>query len=128
MLIILVLVGTLGIRVGADFKDGMSIPGTESEKANKIMKNEFPATQTGGDQIQIVMKAPSGTTLDSAENVAAINKMLLKIKKDSKVKSVAPPAMLQNYSKDHEIGYAVVVYKVSADHVSTHAKNLVKKP
>lgn len=127
VLAILVLFAAIGIAMGPKFDDNMSLSGTESAKANKLLEKEFPATQTDGGQIQVVMKAPKGSTLDSKESTAAINKMLQKIKKDSKVKTVVPPAMLKNYSKDRRIGYAVVVYKVKADNVSEHSKSLVKK-
>lgn len=71
VLAVLVLFAAIGIAAGPKFDDNMSLSGTESAKANKLLEKEFPATQTNGGQIQVVMKAPKGSTLDSKESTAA---------------------------------------------------------
>lgn len=116
-LVVLVAIAILAINLGPNFSEDMSIPGTESEKALQLMKEEFPSN-TGG-QVHLVFKAPENKTLDSKEVNKVITDTLSEIKEnDSHVVSVASPAELKNLSENKKIGYAVVTYDVAADKVS----------
>lgn len=116
-LVVLVAIAILAINLGPNFSEEMSIPGTESEKALQLMKEEFPSN-TGG-QVHLVLKAPENKTLDFKEVNKVITDTLSEIKEnDSNVVSVASPAELKNLSENKKIGYAVVTYDVAADKVS----------
>ncbi|MDU2240576.1 MAG: MMPL family transporter [Paenibacillus sp.] len=119
------LLGALILSMGTAFKEDVSIPGTESEKAMTMLQEQF----TGGEQkgqVNIVFKAPANETLDSAKNKAAISDLLAKIQEDQAVISVATPYELGNINPDKQIGYAVVTYTSSADQVSQASKDRVE--
>lgn len=127
----LIVVGvsiTAGIHVGSDFKSGgMSIKGSQSEKANRLMKKEFPAAKQEGGQITVVLHSKNGDKLTTPENTQTIHKMLTKVKEDKKVKSVVPPEMLRNYSKDGKTAYGLVIYKQKGEKISQKTiKKLMK--
>ncbi len=119
---VLLLVGisiVAGVHIGADFESGgMSIKGSQSEKANKVMKKEFPATNQSGGQVTIVLHSKNGEKLTTAKNTQTIHKMFDKVKDDKRVKSVVLPEMLRNYSKDGNTAYGLVIYKQKGDNVS----------
>lgn len=124
ILFIAVLAG-ITISMGTAFNEDVSIPGTESEKAMKVLEDEFTDGEQAG-QVYIVMKAQKNETLESEENNAAINKMLNEIKKDKNVVSVATPTELGNINLDKQIGYAVVTYDSSAADVSEKSKERIE--
>lgn len=130
-----VILGTVGIlivlaivvmSIGSSFSEDMSIPGTESEQALKIVQKNFSGSSNG--QIQLVFKAPKNKTLESKEVTEKITKTLNEIKKDDKaVKSAVPPIALKNLSKDKKIGYAIVSYDTPGEKVSEASKDKIKK-
>lgn len=124
---LLVATAIVAISMGPAFTDGgMSIPGTESAKAGKMLEKEFPAAKNQGAKVQIVMKAPKGETMESEKVVKKITKMLDEIKKDKAVTSVATPLQLHNLSENKKIGYAVVSFKKDADKVTEASKTEIK--
>ncbi|MFJ5772451.1 MMPL family transporter [Psychrobacillus sp. NPDC093180] len=125
VLLLAALGGAAG-GLGISFKDDLAIPGTESEKAMKVLEKEFQSGDNAG-QVYLVMKAPKNETLDSEENNQVINKALEKIKKDKAVTAVATPAELKNINPDKQIGYAVITYNSPAGKVSDKSKEHVEK-
>lgn len=127
ILVLLLLVGLVGAvgGTGISFKDDLTIPGTESEKAMKMLEEEFPSGDKAG-QAYLVMKAPKNETLDSEENNKVISDALQEIKKDKAVTAVATPAELQNINPDKQIGYAVITYDTAAEDVSDKSKEHVE--
>ncbi|MEK5448436.1 MMPL family transporter [Paenibacillus sp. FSL R7-0331] len=77
----------------------VSIPGTGSEKAMKILAGKFTGGEQSG-QVKIMFKAPDNGALDSADNKAVISKLLTKIQGDTAVASVASPYELANINPD----------------------------
>ncbi|MFD0771293.1 MMPL family transporter [Bacillus sp. CGMCC 1.60114] len=115
----------IAISMGPSFSGGMTIPGTESTKAGKLLEKEFPATKNTGATVQLVMKAPKDKTLESEDVNKVITETLNEIKKDKAVTSVATPLQLHNLSADKRIGYADVNFKVSADNVTQSSKDKI---
>ncbi|WP_035200230.1 MMPL family transporter [Heyndrickxia coagulans] len=124
--LILIGLGIATVGIGASFKDDLAIPGTESEKAMKVLEKEFKSANNGG-QVYLVMKAPKNETLDSKENNKIIQKALAKIKEDKAVTVVATPADLKNINPDKQIGYAVITYDKPAGDVSEKSKEHVEE-
>jgi membrane protein YdfJ len=124
---VILLVGLAigAVNMGTNFKEDLSIPGTESEKALKVLEKEFPGADKGG-QVYLVMKAPKDETLDSEENNKIIKEALAEIKKDKAVTAVATPSELKNINPDKQIGYAVITYNKPAEDVSDKSKEHVE--
>jgi len=123
---ILLLIAIVTLSMGPAFSDEMSIPGTESAHAGKLIEEEYQTSDTPSPgTINLVLKAPENETLESKTVVDALNKTINEIKKDKAVVSVATPAELGNYNENKEIGYAVVTYNVPAPKVSEKSKEII---
>lgn len=132
-----VLLGSIGIllamvivalSMGPKFNEEMSIPGTESEKAGKVLNKAFPTPIDAGGQVQLVLKAPKNRTLDSEKIESIIIETLDEIKEEDKtVQSVSTPVELGNLSENKKIGYAVVTYNIPAEEVTEASKELILK-
>lgn len=128
-LIILVSMVIIALSVKPSFQNEITIPGTKSEAAGELLKEEF---QTGespeNGQVQLVMKAPKGKTLETDEVNEQIKETLNDIKRDKKVTEVATPSELGNLNESKEIGYATVTFNIPADEVSEESKeNILEK-
>jgi membrane protein YdfJ len=123
LLLVGLAIATVGM--GTSFNEDLSIPGTESEKAMKVLEEEFPTGDKGG-QVYLVMKAPKNETLDSEENNKVIKEALKEIQKDKAVTAVATPSELRNINPDKQIGYAVITYDKPAEDVSDKSKEHVE--
>ncbi|MBQ4869247.1 MMPL family transporter [Priestia megaterium] len=115
-------VGTMGIT----FNDDMSIPGTKAEKAMDVLNKEFPRGDDSGGQIKLIFKAPKGETLESPSTQKKIQDTLDLVLNDKAVESIASPYQTGTISKNKEIGYATITYKVNADKVTDASKNKIK--
>ncbi len=75
---IVVLVGSLGIShaVGTNYSTNFSLPGTESQRATDLLKQDFPAQS--GDSDQIVVRAREGQITDPAVR-AQVESMLKEV-------------------------------------------------
>ncbi|MCV3295837.1 MAG: MMPL family transporter [Oenococcus sp.] len=128
---VLVLVGIsvfAGIRIGSAFQSGgMSIKGSQSERANQLMEKEFPATRQTGGRVTVVFHATNGQTLTAASNRQAVNRMLDEAKKDHQIKTAVGPEMLRNYSPDGKTAYGMVIYKQKGDKVSQKTVDKLRK-
>lgn len=123
---ILIIIAIAALSMGPSFSDNMSIPGTESAEAGKILEKEFQTSnEPAPGTVNLVLKAPKDQTLESKEIVDVINQTIDKIKEDKSVVSVATPAELANYDENKQIGYAVVTYDVPADKVTEKSKEII---
>lgn len=128
MIGILLLITIVTLSLGPAFSDEMSIPGTESAQAGKLIEEEYQTSDAPSlGTVNLVLKAPENETLESKAVVVALNKMINEIKRDKAVESVATPAELGNFSENKEIGYAVVTYDVPAPKVSEKSKENILK-
>jgi membrane protein YdfJ len=125
-ILLMAVLGGVILNMGTAFNEDVSIPGTESEKAMKLLEKEFTGGQQAG-QVYIVMKAPPEETLNSEENKAAVMEMLTRIKEDQSVKSVAAADVLANINPDKQIGYAIITYNSPAADVTQESKDLVEE-
>lgn len=121
---ILVAMVIIALSMGPSFEDSMSIPGTKSEEAGNLIKKEFQTSdQPSSSEVQLIMKAPKGETLESEHINNEISDMLHEIKeKDKDIVSVATPLELGNISENKKIGYAVVTYDVAPTKVTEASK------
>ncbi|TKH07514.1 MMPL family transporter [Peribacillus simplex] len=122
---ILIVMAIVALSMGPSFDEEMSIPGTQSEEAGKMLEKEFPASEDAGSQVHLVLKAPKHETLDSEQLNKLITGTLDEIKEDKAVNSVATPLELGNLSENKKIGYAVVSFDVPAEKVKEASKEKI---
>ncbi|MGG3283879.1 MMPL family transporter [Paenibacillus solani] len=125
-LAVLIIAVSVGLGMGVHLNGEMTIPGTKSEEAMKVLKEEFSQGEgTEGGTIQVIFKAPDGQTLESESTQKMIAKTLKSISKDSEIASIISPYEAGTISYKKEIGYAVITYKSEALQVTDASKELV---
>ena len=114
---IVVLVGSLGIShaVGTNYSTNFSLPGTESQRATDLLKQDFPAQS--GDSDQIVVRAREGQITDPAVR-AQVESMLKEVAALPHVVGVVSPyspAGAHAISTDGQIAFATVNFDERAN-------------
>jgi RND superfamily putative drug exporter len=109
----------VGLKVGANYAENDSLPGTDSAKALSVLQTNYPAQ--AGDSDQIVVQARQGT-LRSPTAETAVTTMLARVAKLPYVRSVTPPyGPGGQISKDGTIGLATVNLTAQANSVPNSA-------
>jgi putative drug exporter of the RND superfamily len=109
----------VGLKVGANYAENDSVPGTDSTKALSVLQTNYPAQ--AGDSDQIVVQARQGT-LRSPTAETAVTSMLARVAKLPDVRSVTSPyGPGGQISKDGTIGLATVNLTAQANNVPNSA-------
>ena len=109
----------VGLKVGANYAENDSLPGTDSTKALSVLQTNYPAQ--AGDSDQIVVQARQGT-LRSPTAETAVTSMLARVAKLPYVRSVTSPyGPGGQISKDGTIGLATVNLTAQANNVPDSA-------
>ncbi|MGX4593514.1 MMPL family transporter [Leuconostoc sp. JNUCC 76] len=124
--LVISVVAALSFGISFD-SAGMTIQGSQSEKANTLMEKEFPSTKQTGGQVQIVLHSKNGEPLNTAENQKVMAELFQDVQKNKHVKMVVQPAMLNSFSKDGMTATARVMYKEKAADVSTKTIDSLEK-
>jgi RND superfamily putative drug exporter len=123
-LVVAVLTTVVAGAAGRNYATNFSLPGTQSQKALDLLKNEFPAQS--GDVDTIVFHIANGT-IDDPQVKAAMTKLLDQVSGDPHVVSVRSPYGPQGavqISKDRRTAFATINY----DHPSNIVPNDAGKP
>jgi RND superfamily putative drug exporter len=101
---VLVLAGVffLAAAGGGTFADDFSSPGSQSDRATRLLVENFPAAAQG--TALVVLQAQDGTTL--ADDRAQVRAVLSEVAAFDHVASVADPFRAGSISTDGRIGYA----------------------
>ncbi|HEY0248687.1 MAG TPA: MMPL family transporter [Gryllotalpicola sp.] len=121
------LVSLAGVGVGAAVfsaptSDTFTIPGTQSQSALDLLSSRFPAASAGNASAQLVISAPAGQTVTSAQNHATIENVVKAIGRAPQVGNAADPFLTGTVSKDGSTAIVSVSYKVTAPDVSDAAR------
>jgi RND superfamily putative drug exporter len=109
----------VGLKVGANYAENDSLPGTDSTQALSVLQANYPAQ--AGDSDQIVVQARQGT-LRSPAAETAVTSMLARVAKLPYVRSVTSPyGRGGQISKDGTIGLATVNLTAQANSVPNSA-------
>ncbi|MFI0366251.1 MMPL family transporter [Actinomadura sp. 1N219] len=92
--------------------DTFSVPGTESQRANDLLKDRFPQAASGGATARVVFAAPAGRALTEPANRASVERAVARIKAAPDVADVASPYARNTVSGDGRIALAEVAYRV----------------
>jgi putative drug exporter of the RND superfamily len=105
--------------LGPSYATVYSLPGTQSQRAHDLLKQEFAAQS--GDQDQIVFHVASGT-VDAPAVRTAIESMLARVSALHHVSAVVSPygpAGAAQVSKDRKTAFAAVDYDKPANQLAT---------
>lgn len=113
--VVLGAVGAVAAGTTNTGSSGLSLPGTESQRAFDLLAEKFPAANAEGASARVVVRAPEGQRVDAADNRAAMEKVLTELKgSSSRIAQVSDPFAAKTVSADGATAYAQVTYTVGA--------------
>ncbi|MFF7360602.1 MMPL family transporter [Streptomyces sp. NPDC008125] len=113
--VVLGAVGAVAAGTTNTASAGLSLPGTESQRAFDLLDEKFPAANAEGASARVVVRAPEGQRIDAAGNRAAMEKVLTELKgSSSRIAQVSDPFAAKTVSADGFTAYAQVTYTVGA--------------
>jgi uncharacterized membrane protein YdfJ with MMPL/SSD domain len=118
-----VLIAVIGAAVafGGTTNDKFTVPGTESQEAQELLEERYPAAS--GTYARIVFAAPEGESLTDPENKAAVADTLKRASASKDVSAVTDPYAGKTMTEDGRIGYADVIYPVQAHEIDDEARD-----
>ncbi|WP_405662222.1 MMPL family transporter [Streptomyces sp. RK9] len=91
----------------------VTLPGTEAQRANDLLEKQFPAANADGANARVVLRAPAGEKIDSADNRAALKATLADVRKSSAhIAKVSDPFAAKAVSGNGTTAYSQVTYSV----------------
>ncbi|MGC0419818.1 MMPL family transporter [Embleya sp. AB8] len=120
---ILALVGFGASTASAPAEKPFTVPGIEAQKATDLLSERAPEAAAGGASARIVFRAPVGQQIDSAQNKAAVEKVVGALTGTPQVAGAADPFTAGTVSKDHTTAYAAVAYHDSAATLKDSTRN-----
>ena len=118
---VLVAVVASAAAFGGKTNDKFSVPGTESQQAQELLEQKYPAAS--GTYARLVFAAPEGEKLTDADNKAAVEASLAKASQAQDVSGVTSPYETKAITKDGRVGFADVIYPVPADKIDDQARD-----
>ncbi|MEV7319333.1 MMPL family transporter [Streptomyces sp. NPDC093970] len=123
---LLTLAGVGAASAPAAGNTSFSIPGTEAQKAFDLLDQRFPGSSSDGATARVVFKAPAGEKMTDKLNKATVRKTVKELGKDPEAVSVADPYKGHAVSKNGEVAYASVTYKVSGMELEDSSRDALK--
>ncbi|WP_405541132.1 MMPL family transporter [Streptomyces phaeochromogenes] len=106
----LVLAIAAGAMAPAAEDEGLSMPGTESQKAFDLLDERFPQGNSQGAEARLVFQAPDGERVTAQGNRTAVEETLGSLEGGSQVASASDPYETGAVSEDGTIAYSTVTY------------------
>ncbi len=128
-LALIVITAILVLTMGVKFSSDMSIPGTRSEMAASVLKEEFPSSDSvkPGGEVLLILKAPEGLTLESKGIKTIVDQKLNEVSAYPEVASVVSPNNNGSLTENKQYGYATVTYRTPAGEVNDKDKEKIIK-
>ncbi|MDX3229020.1 MMPL family transporter [Streptomyces sp. ME19-01-6] len=123
---VLAAVGFGAAKAPAAPDTGDSMPGIESQRAFDLMDQRFPGAKADGASARIVFVAPDGQQVTTADNRAAVEKVVHEVADGPQVAGAVNPFRARAVSKDAGTAYATVTYKVKADDLTDASKKTLE--
>jgi putative drug exporter of the RND superfamily len=119
----LVLAGVIASAVafGGTTNDKFSVPGTESQEAQELLEQRYPAAS--GTYARIVFAAPEGESLSDKDNQEAVRATLAAASEAQDVSGVSDPYESRTMTEDGRIAYGDVIYPVQAHEIGDAARD-----
>jgi RND superfamily putative drug exporter len=111
--VILGAVGTAAVSTTSTNTTGLTLPGTQSQRAIDLLDENFPAANADGASATIVLRAPDGQGIGDAGPKTAVATTLKAIRdSSSRIADVSDPSADRTVSEDGTTAYAQVTYTV----------------
>ncbi|MCW2525012.1 MAG: hypothetical protein JWO63_3347, partial [Frankiales bacterium] len=125
-LLVLVGVGVGASTLSKPTSNTFTIPGVEAQKAIDLVGQRFPTVSADGAQALVIFEAPTGQTVDSAADQAAIAQTVASLSKLEAVSTVTNPFTVGKVSTDKTIALSTVTYKVQASALTSAEKDALQ--
>ncbi|MFI8088491.1 MMPL family transporter [Streptomyces sp. NPDC086080] len=122
--LVLAVVAAAVAPAGED--EGLSMPGTESQKAFDLLDERFPQSNSQGAEARLVFQAPDGQRVTARESKAAVADTLGSLEGGDQVASVTDPFESDAVSGDGTIAYSTVTYTVDAVDLTDATKSALE--
>ncbi|OKI99117.1 MMPL family transporter [Kitasatospora sp. CB01950] len=120
-LLLLATIGALGITLAGPTSNEFTVPGIESQQAQDLLERQLPESAAG--TARLVVAAPAGQSLDTAEARAAVQESLHRAAAIPGVAHVADPFENRTVSPDLRIAFTDVQFDRPAQDVPQSAKD-----
>ncbi|WP_406000808.1 MMPL family transporter [Streptomyces sp. NBC_00829] len=109
--LVLGAVGASAANSSGPASSSVTLPGTEAQRALDLLGEKFPAANANGATARVVLRAPAGEKISSADNKAALKTILAGVKdSSSRIAQVSDPFASKTVSADGTTAYAQVSY------------------
>ncbi|WP_406486108.1 MMPL family transporter [Streptomyces phaeochromogenes] len=122
----LVLAIAAGAMAPAAEDEGLSMPGTESQKAFDLLDERFPQGNSQGAEARLVFQAPDGERVTAQGNRTAVEETLGSLEGGSQVASASDPYETGAVSEDGTIAYSTVTYTADVIDLTEATKSALK--
>ncbi|AIC95762.1 MMPL family transporter [Shouchella lehensis] len=124
---LLAVLAIIGLNLGLNFEEEMTIPGTQADDAATIITENFIDVMDDDETstIQLVFKAPEKQDLNSENVQGDIEELISELIDIPNVVGVVPPWELGNISEDNMIGYAEIYLNQAGSEVSQETKDSI---
>ncbi|GAA1858526.1 MMPL family transporter [Actinomadura bangladeshensis] len=122
----LVLAAVAAAMAPAAQDEGLSMPGTESQKAFDLLDQRFPQGNAQGAEARLVFRAPDGQRVTARENRAAVENALASLDGGDQVASTTDPYKTGAVSADGTIAYSVITYTADAVDLTASTKSALE--
>ncbi|MFE2188314.1 MMPL family transporter [Streptomyces sp. NPDC059455] len=113
--IVVAAVGAAAAQTTSGSSSAIALPGTESQRANDLLGDKFPAANASGATARVVLRAPHGEKITSKGNHASVGATLKHLAaSSSRVSTVSDPFKSGTISKDGATAYTTVTYRITA--------------
>ncbi|GAA1170712.1 MMPL family transporter [Streptomyces rhizosphaericus] len=112
--IVVAAVGGAAAQTTSGSSSAITLPGTESQRANDLLGDKFPEVNASGATARVVLRAPHGEKITSKGNLASVAAVLKNLAaSSSRVSTVSDPFKSGTISKDGATAYTTVTYRIT---------------
>ncbi|GAA2086523.1 MMPL family transporter [Actinomadura alba] len=120
---LLVVSGVAAATLSGPTANGLSVPGTEAQRAIDMLDDRFPQAAADGATARVVFAAPDGRRLTEAELRAGIEQAVAGLRTVPDVAGVADPFTARAINPAGTVGYAQVTFRVAAADLGEEARD-----
>ncbi|MFD9908526.1 MMPL family transporter [Streptomyces sp. NPDC059063] len=106
--------------------EGLSMPGTESQRAFDLLDERFPQSNSQGAEARLVFRAPDGRRVTAGAYKAAVEDALRSLDGGGQLASATDPYETGAVSEDGTIAYATLTYTADADDLTGPTKSALE--
>ncbi|GAB7037743.1 MULTISPECIES: MMPL family transporter [Catenuloplanes] len=117
-LAVLAVTATGAATLSGATSDAFRIPGTPSQQVIDLLRERFPQASADGAVARVVFAAPAGQQLTGAATKAAVEQVVVELRRAPRVASVSDPFGPGAVNRAGTVGFAQATYRVAAQELT----------